>query len=371
MASFDRLLEHIEHHLDLEHGAQVEDRYRRSLHFEPVDQPPLVIDCAEHPMGLTPYTFKEAFDDPARMFFNMLLTRVCPSIEFGDDGPLAIRADFGTVVVASILGGQWLITEDMPPWIKAIGRLSDIERLIEQGEPDLDRGLAPRVLDRMQFFRDRLTGYPNCSRAIQLAMPDAQGPFDTAEILCGSTMFYYLYDQPELMGKLMALVAKTMVAYARRTKTLAIDRMSPGLTCQHGYMIPGEILIRDDSIINISAEMYQRLIRPHDEQVLRELGGGSIHFCGNGQHQINALLEVESLRGLDFGEPFRMNMADIYLKCAARKIPITNVMILPEEVVSGKAMKMYPTGVVFTCAIKTLAQAHEVVGAYRRQARSM
>ncbi|MCK5117958.1 MAG: GNAT family N-acetyltransferase [Candidatus Latescibacteria bacterium] len=367
MKSFDRLLEHIEETVDLEHCAHVDERYKRALRFEPVDQPPLVIQCEEHPLGLTPFTFKEAFDDPARMLFNMLLTRVCPCIELRDDGPLAIRADFGTVVVASILGGQWLITEDMPPWIKAVGDLSDIEKLVENGEPDPEHGLAARVFETMRFFRDKLAGYPKCSRAIQIAMPDAQGPFDTAELLCGSAIFYHLYDQPELMGKLLALVSKTMGTYARRTKALAIDRLSPGLTCQHGYMIPGEILIRDDSIINISAEMYERLIRPHDEYVLRELGGGSIHFCGNGQHQIDALLDVESLRGLDFGEPFMMDIHEIYRKCADRKIPVTNVMVSAEDVVSGKAVEEFPTGVVFTCAVKTMAEAHEVIRKYRSQ----
>ena len=367
MGSLNRLLEAIESRIDLSRCARIDERYRKALACEPVDRPPLVIACEEHPLGLEPFGHNESYDDPEKMLFNMLLTRVYPCLDFKDDGPLAIRADMGTVVIASILGCRWRVTEDMPPWVEPVGDLSQVQPIVEAGVPDVAAGLAARVLETMQFYRSKLADYPQCLRAIQIAMPDAQGPFDTAEMICGSRIFYHLYDEPELISRLLALVGRTMVAYARRTKELAVDRLSPGLTCQHGYMIGGEILIRADSIINVSKEMYEAILRPHDEEVLTELGAGSMHFCGNGQHQVDALLEIGPLRGLDLGEPFLMEAEEIYRKCAARGVPVTNLMPSADDLVSGRARRTFPTGAVFTYQARTLAEAREVMAGYREE----
>ena len=367
MESLNRLFEAIENKIDLSRCAEIDERYRKVLACEPVDRPPLVIACEEHPLGLKPFGHNEVYDDPDKMLFNMLLTRVYPCLDFEDDGPLAIRADMGTVVVASILGCRWRLTEDMPPWVDPVRELRQVERIVEAGVPDVTTGWGARVLETMRFYREKLADYPRCRRAVQIAMPDAQGPFDTAEMICGSNIFYHLHDEPELIGRLFALVGRTMVAYAKRTKELAIDRLSPGLTCQHGYMIPGEILIRDDSIINISREMYETIVRPHDEYVLAEMGTGSIHFCGNGQHQIDALLEIGPLRGLDLGQPEMMDVEEIYRKCAVRGVPVTNLTPSADDLVSGRARRAFPTGAVFVYQAQTLAEAREVMAGYRKE----
>jgi hypothetical protein len=37
------------------------------------------------------------------------------------------------------------------------------------------------------------------------------------------------------------------------------------------------------------------------------VGGGSIHFCGNGQHLIEPMLQISDLSGLDFGQSAMMD----------------------------------------------------------------
>lgn len=359
------LLAWIENRIDPALGAMIDERYTRTLTCQPVDRPPLVLRCEEMPLGLEPYPYHEAFDDPAKMLFNQLLLRVATNLVVGDDGPLAVRTDHGTVVIASLLGGRWLVKEDMYPWIEPVGGLADVEALL--AEPgDLNRGLGAKVQEFLRFYNETLADYPQCRQSVQIALPDLQGPFDTVHELCGSEIYYHLGDEPQRMTRLLSRVADTMIAFARRIRPRTRDRLYPNHICQHGYVTPGTILIRDDSIINISPETYRSLIWPHDEHVLRELGGGSIHFCGDGQHQIDNLLKIEPLVGLDLGQPYLMDMDAIRRKCTPRNVPILNMMVSSEEVLAGNVPGDFRTGVVFTCEVKTLDEGREVTKAYRR-----
>ena len=51
-------------------------------------------------------------------------------------------------------------------------------------------------------------------------------------------------------------------------------------------MIPGRFLIRGDTAIMFSPDGYAEFIRPYDESLLASMGGGAIHFCGDGQHLV-------------------------------------------------------------------------------------
>ncbi|MFC1677059.1 hypothetical protein ACFL3G_08365 [Planctomycetota bacterium] len=365
MEQLDRLLEDIEENIDFEQCLEIDQRYARALNYEAVDRPPLTIECQQYAMALGPISYQEAFEDPAKMMYNELLVRVKFCMETCDDGAKALRSDHGTVVVSSMLGGNWKIRTDMWPWVEPFRDLDKIREIVDKGVPEINAGLAGRVYEFMQFYNEKLNDYPKCKQAIQIAKPDPQGPFDVAELLCGSGIFLHLYDEPELIGNLLSLVAKTTVAYYKHLKPVSVDRSSPELTCQHGYMIPGEILIRNDSIINVSPQVYKDLVQKHDEYVLTELGGGSIHFCGDGSHQIDVLLETKGLLGLDFGQTYMMDIDAIYAKCASRKIPIMNITVTPEQLISGEAAAKYPTGAVLSCQAETVEQAKEIMTKYK------
>jgi len=58
-------------------------------------------------------------------------------------------------------------------------------------------------------------------------------------------------------------------------------------------------------------------IAPHDERVLRELGGGGIHCCGAVGHLVDPWVELPSIRSLDLGQPKLNDLDAIYAKAAA------------------------------------------------------
>src|SRR3990172_6812887 len=95
-----------------------------------------------------------------------------------------------------------------------------------------------------------------------------------------------------------------------------------GFSHQHATVLPGHILIRNDTPINISPDMYREHVAAHDEAVLSRLGGGGIHFCGKGEHLVPEILKLPSVTALDLGQPQKNDLDKAYSLAAARKVPI-------------------------------------------------
>ena len=198
IGELNQLLELIEEHLDLDHCEQVDARYRRVLAGAPTDRPPLVVDAQWDSNWKLPtpwdrfdrYSFRQAFEDTIAMMQNALLDRVVPGLILKDDSPLAIRNNHGTVQIASLLGGNWGMHKNDPPWIKPWDSLDKVHALAESTEPvDLDGGVMGQSIKTLEFYTEQLAKYPKCKQAIQISLPDLQGPFDTAEQLWGSGIY--------------------------------------------------------------------------------------------------------------------------------------------------------------------------------------
>jgi hypothetical protein len=89
-------------------------------------------------------------------------------------------------------------------------------------------------------------------------------------------------------------------------------------TAHWGLGVNGRLMIREDSLMNLSAEMYVNHIRRFDQRLLSELGGGAVHFCGRGSHYISALTEMEGLTAINLSQPELNDMEEIY-RCSVDK----------------------------------------------------
>jgi len=369
----DRLLGLIDQHVDLEHCRKVDERYRLTLDCKDVDRPPLVVQVGLGPgIGLPApwdefrhYGYREAFDSPVKMLQNMLLNRVVPGVFLKDDSPLAVRNDHGTIQIASVLGGRWAQHEENYPWIERFPSREPLERIAASQGVDLAAGVVPQSVETLRFYGDKLAEYSVCREAIQVSLPDLQGPLDTAELLWGSEIYYAFYDGQDLLARLLTKIVDTMLVVSEHFRGHTADRLDPTANTQHGYMIPGRLLIRDDSAIMLSPEMYAEFVQPHDARLLQGVGKGAVHFCGNGQHLIDDLLEVPGLLGVDLGQPELMDVQTIYSTCRERGVVLTNICPSREDLVGGKALRDFPTGCVLAYAADDLADAAEVVNAYQ------
>jgi hypothetical protein len=215
--------------LDAHRQAEIDDRHRCALAWQPVDRPPLVIS---HPLPpdarFQPWPHHEIFDDPAKMLFNELVhafeTSIATSGKVGDDLPWTIRANFGTVVIASLFGARVEQVDDNPPWVQPNDTRPLTLRSLRDVDPtDYSQGWCPRVLERCEFFHEAVRQHPALAGLLRIVLPDLQGPFDTLEMLVGSEAFVALHDAPADVAATLHALAAAQVGLARHLAPLTTD----------------------------------------------------------------------------------------------------------------------------------------------------
>ena len=62
-------------------------------------------------------------------------------------------------------------------------------------------------------------------------------------------------------------------------------------------------MIRDDSAMNLSPNMFVEFVRPYDQKLLSAFGGGAINFCGRGDHFIEHASQMKGLYAIHMSQP--------------------------------------------------------------------
>jgi hypothetical protein len=364
------LLDHLASLLDPNRQREIENLYTRALTWESVARLPLVLTFplpSDFPFQLYPHG--ETFDDPEKMLYNELVHAFGASIacrdRIADDLPWTIRANFGTVVMATMFGGRVERRGNDPPWVRPFETLETFRAILDLDPLDFRRGWCPRVEERYQFYRDVLAVYPPLQQSMRIVLPDLQGPLDTLELLRGSAVYPEFYTAPELLARTMERLATAQVGFARRLAKYTTDGPA-GFAHQHGVMIRGGILIRADSAILISPELYRDQVAPHDEFVLREMGGGGVHACGRMQQVAPEFLRLPSLQCIDLGQPERNDIDRLYAMARERRIALIRLRVEESQLVSGEVMRRFPTGATLVHEAESLDQAQRIWDAYRR-----
>ena len=193
-------------------------------------------------------------------------------------------------------------------------------------------------------------------------MPSARA----SPTVTGSTTIYVdIYNSPELIARALDTIARAQIGLAKHLSSYITDS-TDGFSHQHATVIRGNILIRNDSTINISPAMYSEHVAPYDEMVLSELGGGGIHTCGKTEHNVEEFFALPSIRCLDLGQPELNDIDGIYAKARQRRIALDLVRVTREELVTGRVMERFPTGVSLVYDAESLTDAQAVMAAYRK-----
>jgi hypothetical protein len=121
--------------------------------------------------------------------------------------------------------------------------------------------------------------------------------------------------------------------------------------------IKGNILIRNDSAIMISPEMYAEQVAQHDEFVLKEMGGGGIHSCGKIDFNIPEIFKNPFIRCFDFGQSYLNDVDSVYTLAKDKKIPLLRFRPGKDELLSGKIKERFPTGVSLVYEASSLEEA--------------
>jgi len=229
----------------------------------------------------------------------------------GSGALLAVRCNYGTAILPSLFGGELFLMDraiDTLPACRPLPGGSDsIKRLLDRGVPDLSAGQGAAVFGMGQYYKELFKDSPKLSEHVHIYHPDLQGPMNACEMLWGGSLYVDLYDKPDLVKDFLSLVTETYTRFMRRWNGLfpPLD----GFAVHWSMLHRGCIMIRNDAATNLSPAMYEEFVRPCDERLLDEFGGGGIHFCGRGDHFIARAAEMRGVHAVNITQP-HLNAAE-------------------------------------------------------------
>lgn len=239
----------------------------------------------------------------------------------GGSQRLNVRCNYGTGILPSLFGCEPFFLDESAqtlPTARPLGSRDRVAALLDAGLPDVHGGLAERVFQAADLFLEVFRRHPKLARNIELYHPDMQGPIDVAELVWGSEMFLAFYDDPALVREALALFTQTYAAFAAEW----FRRVGPPRrhNAHWGLAHAGALVLRNDSLMNLSPDVYVRFIRPMDQRLFDQFGGGVVHFCGRGDHFIAAMSEMTGLSAVHLSQPELNDMETIYRHTVDRGI---------------------------------------------------
>ncbi len=314
----NKLLDFMEEHIDLAHIAKAEQLQYDALNFKELPHLPLTIRTT--PDGYEQIPMDIAFDNPELMLYNEILWSTMHSsynsVRMKDDCALMVRANFGIGVIPSMFGCKISVFNNNMPWVTHI-ELEDAVKQCKNGVPNLSKGLGQRVIDTYEYYRDRLSTYPKCSKAIHLSQPDLQGPYDILHLIIGAEAFYIVHDDPDLTKEMLDVIIQTYVAY-RKLLTPHLDATYTDASFVHGFLAGGQVLFKcDTASANLSVDMCKEYECDFIEKALtqfRDGGLGSIHCCGDIRPEVLDLFTATGIQSMNYGNPEKHDISKYYPK---------------------------------------------------------
>jgi hypothetical protein len=235
-------------------------------------------------------------------------------LETGSGAFMSVRSNYGTCILPSIFGAEIYYMPDesdtLPTNRPIPGGVNAMKDLIARGRPNNRTSLGAKTLQMAEVFADLLGKYPNVKKYVHHYHPDLQGPMDVCELVWGSGLFVDLYDYPDVAKALLDLLTQTYIQFL--TEWSSIVPFAGDYTVHWSTLIRGRILLRDDSAMNLSPEMFDEFIKPYNQKLYETFGGGADHFCGRGDHFIQSNTSIPGLYAVNMSQPEYNDMETIY-----------------------------------------------------------
>ena len=270
----------------------------------------------------------DALDDFELMFIREL-SGVSGQLQRGGGAMLNIRSNYGVAILPCVFGCEPFFMSDeqntLPMATPVKGGEKAIEAIVAKGVPDfMNIGWTPKVFGCGHYFQACLDGYPKLKKYVRIYHPDLQGPLDAAEVVWGSDILLSFYDNPQLLTAFLNLVTETYTQFLKRWFS-EIPNPKGRLASHWGIAHHGNIMLRNDSVMNISGEMYEEYVMPFDKRLLKEFGGGAVHFCGKGDHYVDRLARLDGLTAVNLSQPEYNDMEKIFKNTVDVGIPILSL----------------------------------------------
>lgn len=237
--------------------------------------------------------------------------------------PLCLRANYGTGIMSSLFGLDIFImpreTNTLPTTIP-LNDTDRIREIVAENNIDINVSFGKKTFEMGEYFVDTFKHYPKIKKYVEIYHPDLQGPLDICELVWGSEVFYQLYDDPGLVHQLLNIICDAYTRFIN--KWFDIVGQPKEINAHWSLKMKGSLMLRDDSAMNLSPEMYEEFGYQYDNILLNRFNGGAVHFCGRGDHYINILSQAKKLTAINMSQPHLNDMEKIYNNTVDKGIKI-------------------------------------------------
>jgi hypothetical protein len=145
---------------------------------------------------------------------------------------------------------------------------------------------------------------------IPIHVADMQGPIDVAAQLWGyDELFLAAYSDMQRMHRLLDLAAQAFIKFWKGQRDLLGDNFVGTHLFAHSW-VPSNLgaTLSADSMVMVSPEFFEEHFRPCIEKISSELGGITVHSCGNFAQVVPKLQELPGLQGINASQ---MTLAEL------------------------------------------------------------
>ena len=161
-----------------------------------------------------------------------------------------------------------------------------------------------------------------------------QGPLDTLGLMVGQERLYkWMYQEAGLIHDLFDLVTEAFIEWVRVQKQHCgqPDDQSSGLIMVWSPKGVG-VWESDDDLVLLSPKLYEEFVVPSLSRIFTAFGGGTLHFCGSGVHQVESFRQVAGLRALNVSPMGRFEIVRALQEQIGDRVTIQLQEIAPSEI---------------------------------------
>ncbi len=237
------------------------------------------------------YPLAEQFDSPEKMLWEWLC-RLVPLRRFPGDGCLCIAPRFGNAFLLSGLDLEVKLVNDTLWPARSLSR-NEVLRL----ELRDDYAKGDCIARAIEFTRYAVSVLPE---HIAVGLFFMMSPFDLAYLVRGNDIYLDMYDAPDAVHHLMAVCTDLFI---RATLMFKREAGEPDDYYRYGSMaLKGGGQFCEDCSVMLSPQMHRQFSIPYTERALEAIGGGWVHFCGDGRQIVDNYLKIPNLNGILYGQ---------------------------------------------------------------------
>ncbi len=311
--------------------AERRTKIERAFNLTEVTSPedvPISINAPSYPNFGSTTKPKDYFTNPVSMTEWQVRSIEKHLVNIQDDYVPYLMPWYGTGVLASAFGCPISSAEESgtDPAVAApcIKTVADVAK-IKMPEPYRD-GQMPLVLETIDYMR--------VHSDVPVGLTDMQGPLDTLGQMCGQAQLYiWMYEEPKMVLELFDLVTDAFIEWVRVEKKHIGEPLDQGNGLEGIWSPPGiGIWESDDDLTMVGPKLYEEFVVPHLSRIFEAFDGGTIHYCGNGSHQIVNFLKIKGLRAINNSPMGDVKTFRVLRERLGSRIPLQIQDTVPEDV---------------------------------------